>query len=69
MSNTMLTFRVPEELADWLTEESKRTGVPVGRIIREQLEKARKDKVNRPFIRHAGTLTGPRDLSSRKGFS
>ena len=65
----MLTLRVPQELADWLAEESKRTGIPVGRLVREQLEKAREKKGSRAFMRHAGALTGPRDLSSRKGFS
>ena len=69
MSNTLLTLRVPEELADWLAEMSRRTGVPVGKLIREQLEKARQEKPEPAFMRHAGSIRGPRDLSTRKGFS
>jgi predicted DNA-binding protein len=38
----MPTVRVPEELADWLAETSRKTGIPVGKLVREQLEKARK---------------------------
>jgi predicted DNA-binding protein len=69
MSNTLLTLRVPEELAEWLSETSRRTGIPVGRLIREQLEKARNEHSEPAFMRHAGIIRGPRDLSSRKGFS
>ena len=69
MSNTLLTFRLPEDLAEWLSKQSQRTGVPVGKIIREQLEKARQNHVRPLFMRHAGKIRGPRDLSSRKGFS
>ena len=67
MSNT-ITVRVPEDLAEWLNDAARRTGVPKGRIIREQLEKAR-NSPGRPFLRLAGMVTGPADLSSRKGFS
>jgi hypothetical protein len=67
MSNT-ITVRVPEDLAEWLNDAARRTGVPKGRIIREQLEKAR-NSPKRPFLRLAGMVTGPADLSSRKGFS
>lgn len=65
----MLTLRVPEELADWLAETSKKTGIPVGRLVREQLERARQEQNGRAFMRHAGAISGPRDLSARKGFS
>ena len=67
MSNT-ITVRVPADLAEWLNDAARRTGVPKGRIIREQLEKARIPP-KRPFLRLAGTVAGPADLSSRKGFS
>jgi hypothetical protein len=39
-----------------------------GRITREELKKARESEV-RPFLRLAGTIVGPKDLSKRKGFS
>jgi hypothetical protein len=48
---------------------SRRTGLPVGRIIRQQLESARAEKGNQKFLRHAGQISGSPDLSSRKGFS
>lgn len=68
MSRT-LTIRLTEDQAKWLEETSRKTGVPAGRIIRQQIEAARKQKGNQGFLRHAGELTGPRDLSTRKGFS
>jgi hypothetical protein len=68
MSNT-LTIRLPEDMVDWLKESSRRTGVPVGRLIRQQLELAKAKQGKQNFMRHAGTMSGPRDLSSRKGYS
>lgn len=68
MSKT-ITVRLPDELAAWLEQISRKSGVPRGRIIREQLEKARGDLTEKPFMRLAGAVTGPRDLSQRKGFS
>jgi hypothetical protein len=46
-----------------------RAGVPQSRIVREELEKARAARGARAFLRLAGAVRGPRDLSSRKGFS
>ena len=63
-----LTVRLPKDLADWLEDEAARTGVSQGRIVREQLEKAR-DSTAQPFMRLAGSIRGARDLSTRKGFS
>jgi hypothetical protein len=37
-------------------------------IIRTELEKAKRSGV-RPFMRLAGAVDGPADLSSRKGFA
>jgi hypothetical protein len=68
MSNT-ITVRLPDELSEWLAEVSRTTGVPVGRIVREQLERARKEQDARPYMRLAGKLKGlPRNLSTLKGF-
>jgi predicted transcriptional regulator len=67
MSNA-ITVRLPEDLAEWLDQTARRTGVPKGRIIREELEKGR-NSGQRPFLRLAGTVSGPADLSTRKGFS
>ncbi len=68
MSNT-LTIRLPEDMIAWLKETSQRTGIPVGRLIREQLESAREQKDEKRFMRHAGAISGPANLSSRKGYS
>lgn len=45
------------------------TGVPVGRLVREQLESAKSQGGKQRFMRHVGALSGPPDLSSRKGYS
>ena len=63
-----ITIRLTPELAEWLFSTAKKTGVPQGRIIREQLEKAKASE-GKAFMRLAGVVSGPRDLSSRKGFS
>jgi hypothetical protein len=68
MSNT-LTFRAPEDLAEWLADVARRTGVPVSQIIRDQLQRARRESDSQPFLSLAGVIEGPTDLSSRKGFS
>jgi Ribbon-helix-helix domain len=68
MSHT-LTIRLTEELLAWLKQMSQRTGLPVGRIIRQQLESAKAAKGNQRFLSLAGQINGPPDLSSRKGFS
>jgi predicted transcriptional regulator len=67
MSNA-ITVRLPEDLAKWLELTALKTGLPKGRIVREELEKAR-NSANRPFLRLAGAVAGPADLSMRKGFS
>jgi hypothetical protein len=69
MSHT-LTIRLTDELLAWLKETSRQTGVPVGRLIRQQLETAKSNGGKQLFLRHAGAISGgPPDVSSRKGFS
>ncbi len=68
MSDT-LTIRVTKELSAWLKMTARKTGVPVGRLVREQLERARGETGDKPFMRHAGSIHGPADLSTRKGFA
>jgi len=63
-----LTIRLQKDLSEWLESEAAKTGVSQGQIVREQLEKARSGAAQ-PFMRLAGSIRGPRDLSSRKGFS
>ena len=67
MSNA-LTVRLPDDLAEWLDATSRKTGVSRGKIVRDQLDAARKAE-KRPFLRLAGSVDGPPDLSTRKGFS
>jgi len=67
MSHT-ITVRLTPDLAEWLASTAKKTGVPQGRIIRDQLDKARASG-QQGFLRWAGAVSGPRDLSARKGFS
>jgi Ribbon-helix-helix protein, copG family len=64
-----LTVRIDKELAAWLEAEAARTGVSQGKIVREELERAKKARGSRSFMRLAGTIDGPKDLSQRKGFS
>jgi hypothetical protein len=64
-----ITVRLDKDLATWLEEEAARTGVSQGRIVRDQLERAQKARGSRPFMRLAGSVRGPKDLSRRKGFS
>lgn len=68
MSNT-LTIRLSEELSRWLDEEARATGLPKGRIVRQQLERLRTAKVRQPFLDLAGRVDGVPDLSSKKGFA
>lgn len=68
MSHT-LTIRLTEELLTWLKETSRQTGMPMGRLVREQLETAKANGGKQRFMRHVGALSGPPDLSSRKGYS
>jgi hypothetical protein len=69
MSHT-ITVRLNRELAEWLEGEARRTGVAQGKIIRDQLEKARGNAATQSFMRLAGAVRGgARDVSTRKGFS
>jgi hypothetical protein len=69
MSHT-ISIRLNKELAEWLAETAKRTGVPQGKLVRDQLEKAKASGGSRSYMRLAGSIRGlPRDLSQRKGFS
>ncbi len=68
MSNT-LTIRLPDELSEWLEEQSRVTGLPKGRIVKEQLERLRHAQAIQPFLELAGRVDGTPDLSEKKGFS
>ena len=63
-----ITVRLDKALADWLQELSEITGESQGKIVRDQLERA-KASSRQSFMRLAGTVRGAKDLSRRKGFS
>jgi predicted transcriptional regulator len=67
--STTVTVRLPEDLVAWLDEVSRTSGLPRGRIIRDQLEQARKQGAQPAFMHLAGSLNLAPDLSTRKGFS
>lgn len=68
MSRTV-TVRLTDDLVDWLEEAASQSGVSQGKLVREQIEKARVRAGTRGFMRLAGVTGGPRNLSRRKGFS
>ena len=63
-----ISVRLDKALADWLQELSQKTGESQGKIVRDQLERA-KASSRQSFMRLAGTVRGVKDLSRRKGFS
>lgn len=67
MTNTF-TVRLPQDLAEWLDRVAHESGMSSGAIIRMELEKSRKSP-GKPFLRLAGAIEGPANLSARKGFS
>ena len=67
MGNT-LTVRLPDDLAEWLEQSARKSGVSRGMIVRTELERARSATKKR-FLNLAGKIDGPSDLSMRKGFS
>jgi len=68
MSHT-ISVRLSKELAAWIEQAAIRSGVSQGKIVRDQLEQARARSSQQAFMRLAGVVRGPRDLSRRKGFS
>ena len=64
-----ITIRLDKELAEWLDHAAAKTGVARGKIVRDQLRRAKAGDASRPYLRLAGAVRGPKDLSGRKGFS
>jgi hypothetical protein len=63
-----ITVRLSKERAAGLETAAAKSGVSQGKIVRDQLEKARASSGAQTFMRLAGTVRGPKDLSTRKGF-
>lgn len=69
MGNT-LTVRLPDELLERLRKKSRSTGLPVGRVVRQALESNLDGEESNPLLEFAGLIKGgPRNVSSRKGYS
>ncbi len=64
-----ITIRLSKDLAAWLEHTAAKSGVSQGKLVRDQLEKARASNGAQAFMRLAGAVRGPKDLSKRKGFS
>jgi len=73
MSNTV-TIRFPDELLERLREKARRSGLPVGQVVRQFVENGLSEESpaqqNQAWRKYIGIIKGgPRDVSSRKGFS
>ncbi len=69
MGNT-LTVRLPKPLLERLRSISRNSGLPVGKLVRESLESTLSQRGDNLLLEFAGVIKGgPKDLSSRKGFS
>ena len=64
-----ITVRLSKDLAAWLESTAVKSGVSQGKLVRDQLEKARTSNGSQAFMRWAGAVRGPKNLSKRKGFS
>jgi hypothetical protein len=64
-----ITVRLGLELAAWLEDTATRTGISQAHIVRTELERAKTRRGGQAFMRLAGAVQGPKDLSRRKGFS
>jgi hypothetical protein len=53
-----ITVRLPDDIADWLSETAQKTGMAQERLIREELARA-KTADKRSFMRLAGAVDGP----------
>jgi predicted DNA-binding protein len=68
MSHT-ITVRLTRELAEWLEKSAAQSGRAQGQIVRDELERARDRSQEKRFMRLAGQVSGPANLSKRRGFS
>jgi hypothetical protein len=64
-----LTVRIGDDLDHWIEATAKKRGISKGKVVRDQLEMGRVSVRERPFMRLAGAISGPPNLSTRKGFS
>jgi hypothetical protein len=62
-----ITIQLPQSVAKWLAKTAKKTGVAAEELAARELERAKLHE-EKPFMRLAGMLDGPADLSQREGF-
>ena len=67
--STTLSICLSEDMARWVEEEARAAGRSQGSLVKEALEKARQSKQTKQFMKLAGSVDGPKDLSQRKGFT
>ena len=63
-----LTIKVTKPIARWLKRAAMENGVAAEEFAAHELARA-KLYAEKPFMRMAGILNGPADLSSREGFA
>ena len=63
-----VTVRLDDETAEWLEAVAAETGLSKGRIVKEARATSRR-RPKRKYMRLAGLISGPEDLSKRRGFS
>jgi len=64
-----ITIRLTKELAAWLEATAAKSGVSQGKVVRDELERTRAGNRAQTFMRLAGSVRGPKDFSTREGFS
>jgi hypothetical protein len=68
--STTITVRLESDLADRLKRAAAKSGLSHGQIVRDQLRKAMcAGPEGKSYMRLAGSVSGPKNLSQRKGFS
>ena len=58
-----------DSMTQWLERQAKKTGESQGKIVRDQLTRARRGAAAQSFMRLAGAVRGDKQLSTRKGFT
>jgi predicted transcriptional regulator len=66
--STTLSIRLPDDLADWIKSTAENTNQTQGEVVRQELEKARQTSTEKPWMKFAGAVSGPKDLSMHEGF-
>lgn len=64
-----LTIRLTKEQAEWLERAAEETGRTQASILREQLDRARRGRRGRGYMRLAGAVAVATDASERKGYA